>query len=901
MTADASGRMAGAGTPACETAGRKDPLSGRPGAGEGGCALRKHCRTCTPGRAGHGNLPCRDAKSMGCRVIQGVNYRPAGNFACPACLPVRESAVSGMLRCMSGQVVICEKPSQARNLRAALGGRHGRILAARGHLYELAEPEAVRPDWKRWSGELLHPGEPFPLTGKRGTGKLRGELDAALKSADAVIIATDCDREGHLIGMEIVTQAKFRGRIMRAIFAAEDAQSLQDAFANLRPASEFDGLWRAGMARQQADQIVNLTLTRTVTTHMLGPGRGALGVGRVRTPTLAIVCRREQEIRDFVPENRLVIVADMSTGGAEWRAECRRVPGTDNPILAPDAAGPVAAAVKGWSGPVAVSTSRKSAAPPMPHDLSSLQQAMGRKRSWPAAKTLEVAQELYADLKMITYPRAEARVWPEAMAADADAIRLALAGIGEITGDRRPGKAVIRKGRTRACCFSDHRLAGASHHAIAPNAATIDAWGELWRTAGPDQRTLMDAVARRYLACTDADHTYDRTTAEFAVAAGDGEAAFSATGRVTVAPGWTAWEKGDAKAEGDRAGEDSSAQALPAALTAGGGGAVHSDCTDSRIDTRPTKPPGRYTEGGIIAAMRDAWRFLPAGPERERLKDASGLGTPATRDRVVETLVRQGQLQRAKGRFRPTELGMALWCALGKLAPGITDPGMTAVWEQQLDEVERSGGDSWWSTVEAIVAEADRARQAILASDGDAGSLGGMAPTREGARGMGQANRTGGNSGAGGPASERQLAFLRKLAGERGIELDEGRIASMNGVDASAEIERLMATGRTDGASGNGGGGGATVRQLEFIRKLAGERGIAIDGARLMDMGHREASAEIERLKGTARQGGGDRAPSAARLKFAEDLAGRHGIKLPEECRNDWREAKAFIDRWSGK
>ena len=136
---------------------------------------------------------------------------------------MRESALSGMLRGMVKQVVICEKPSQARILRAALGSRHGRILAARGHLYELSAPDKVRPDWKRWSGELLHPGKPFPLTGKKDTGKLRSELNATLKSADAVVIATDCDREGHLIGMEIVTQAKFRGRILRAIFAAEDA------------------------------------------------------------------------------------------------------------------------------------------------------------------------------------------------------------------------------------------------------------------------------------------------------------------------------------------------------------------------------------------------------------------------------------------------------------------------------------------------------------------------------------------------------------------------------------------------------------------------------------------------------------------------------------------------------
>ena len=817
---------------------------------------------------------------------------------------MRESPISGMFCGMGQQIVICEKPSQARNLRAALGSRHGRVLAARGHLYELAAPHTIRPDWKRWSGELLHPGKPFPLTGKKETGKLRSELDAALKSADAVIIATDCDREGHLIGMEIVTQAKFRGRLLRAIFAAEDAQSLQDAFANLRPAREFDGLWKAGMARQQADQIVNLTLTRTVTTHMLGPGKGALGVGRVRTPTLAIVCRREQEIWNFVPEDRLVILANMNTAGAEWKTECRQAPGTKDPILARDAAELIAGAVKGWAGPVAVRTSRKSAAPPLPYDLSSLQQAMGRKRSWPAAKTLEVAQELYAELKLITYPRAEARVWPETMAADAGAMRLALAGI---TGGRRPGEAVIRRGKTRNCCFSDHRLAGASHHAIAPNAATIEDWDDLWQKASPDQKALMEVVSKRYLACTDADHAYDRTTAEFTMPAGNGRAAFSATGKVTVTPGWTVWEKGDTKPKGGEDGDGDDMQALPAALTDGDGNAVPSNCTDSRIDTRPTRPPGRYTEGGIIAAMRDAWKFLPEGPERDRLKDASGIGTPATRDRVVETLVRQGQLERVTGRFQPTELGMALWTALEKLAPGITDPGMTAIWEQKLDEVERAGGKGWWSTVEAIVAEADRARQAILASGKDAGSLGGMARGKENTGQKGNTGRKFANPGGTGPASEKQLSFLRKLAGERGVELDEQKTAAMNAADASAEIDRLMAVRRTDSGVGGGGGSGkATGKQLEFIRKLAGERSVEIDEARLAAMSHADASAEIDRLMAIRRPGGGgkpggDQVPTPGRLKFAEDLAERHGIELPDECRTDWRKAKAFIDKWSSK
>ncbi|MFZ1833109.1 MAG: toprim domain-containing protein, partial [Pseudomonadales bacterium] len=204
---------------------------------------------------------------------------------------------------MSEQIVITEKSSQAKDVRAAVGSRYGLVLAAEGHLLELLEPEDVVPAWKRWSAVLLRPEGLYgtrPAKGGNKAAKLKA-IREALKSASRVWLATDCDREGQLIGQEILEHCRYRGQVMRVMFTAQDTQTIRDAFSGARPNSEYARLYAAAVARRQADQIYNLSLTRTATV-ILGKGaRGVIGVGRVKTPTLAIVCRRELEIRNFVP------------------------------------------------------------------------------------------------------------------------------------------------------------------------------------------------------------------------------------------------------------------------------------------------------------------------------------------------------------------------------------------------------------------------------------------------------------------------------------------------------------------------------------------------------------------------------------------------------------------------
>ena len=204
---------------------------------------------------------------------------------------------------MTDQIVITEKSSQAKDIRAAVGSRYGAVLPAEGHLLDLCEPEDVNPAWKRWAAVLLRPEGLYgtkPATGGNKAAKLKA-IRAALRTAKRVWLATDCDREGQLIGQEILEHCGYRGEVLRVLFTAQDAQTIREAFGRARPNGEHARLYAAAVARRQADQIYNLSLTRTATVTVGRGARGVIGVGRVKTPTLAIACKRELEIRDFVP------------------------------------------------------------------------------------------------------------------------------------------------------------------------------------------------------------------------------------------------------------------------------------------------------------------------------------------------------------------------------------------------------------------------------------------------------------------------------------------------------------------------------------------------------------------------------------------------------------------------
>ena len=650
---------------------------------------------------------------------------------------------------MAEQIVITEKTSQARDVRGAVGSRYGEVLAAEGHLLDLLEPEEVVPEWKRWSAVLLRPDGLYgtrPATGGNKAAKLRA-IREALRSAQRVWLATDCDREGQLIGQEILEHYRFRGEVMRVLFTAQDSQTIRDAFGQARPNSEYARLYAAAVARRQADQIYNLSLTRTATV-MLGRGaRRVIGVGRVKTPTLAIVCRRELEIRDFVPLAYFEVVATAKVAAGQF--QMRHAP--QQRMVRREQAEDVAKAAEGFAGPLAVRVEDKRQAPPRLHDLPSLQKLCGSRFGWTAGKTLEVAQALYdgQGKKIITYPRAEVRYLPSNLMADVPRIVAGLR-VGQCFGAIPvPEPPVIRKGAGGT--FHDKGLEGASHHAVIPNVNTIDKLPEVWPRLSADEKKLFDVVARAYLAALMPDFRYRQTTATLDVRGLE----FRAAGRQPIDPGWRAafpeWQPADEK--GDEA------QLLPS-LRDGETAAL----SDPKIEDKQTRPPPRYNEGTLIEAMQNAWRFVEDETLRERLKLAKGIGTPATRAEIIGGLKKQGFLIAQGKHIVPTEAGLALFGVLERADPALVDPGVTAQLECLLDDVVVGRQEM----VGAIDAVCDVARRIIgKLSEGGAAA----APALPGGSL---------DNGAGYPPTPAMKRYADSLSRQKGIKPPPGYQTSMS-------------------------------------------------------------------------------------------------------------------------
>jgi len=573
---------------------------------------------------------------------------------------------------MADQIVITEKSSQAKDVRAAVGSRYGDILPAEGHLLDLLEPEDVVPDWKRWSPILLRPEGLYgtrPAEGGNKAAKLKA-IREALRTAKRVWLATDCDREGQLIGQEILEHYEYRGQVMRVLFTAQDSQTIRDAFDRAKPNAEYARLYAAAVARRQADQIYNLSLTRTATV-ILGQGaRRVIGVGRVKTPTLAIVCKRELEIRNFVPIAYFEVVATAKVAAGQF--QMRHAP--QERIVRREIAQDIANAVEGFEGALAVRVEDKRQGPPKLHDLPSLQKLCSSRFGWPASKTLEVAQELYdgQGKKIITYPRAEVRYLPQSLISDVPKIVSGLQVGQSFSTIPVPEPPVIRKGPSGA--FYDKGLEGASHHAVIPNVNTIGNLPEVWPRLSSDEKKLFDVIARAYLAALMPDFRYRQTTATLDVRGFE----FRASGRQPIDLGWRAafpdWQPPDEK--GDEA------QLLPPLRN----GEI-AQLQEPKIEDKETRPPPRYNEGTLIEAMQNAWRFVNDEVLRERLKEAKGIGTPATRAEIISGLKRQGFLMAQGKHIVPTETGLSLFGVLKQADPALVDPGVTAQLECLLDDV----------------------------------------------------------------------------------------------------------------------------------------------------------------------------------------------------------------------
>jgi DNA topoisomerase-3 len=581
-------------------------------------------------------------------------------------------------------LIITEKSSQAKDLRAALGARFGQILPAEGHLLRLAEPEEVNSAWKAWSCAVLKPEGLYPTRPAEGgnkAAKLKA-IAAALKGCDDVILATDCDREGQLIGQEILEHLGYRGKVRRALFTAQDPKTIQQAFARLKPNAEMRTLYEAAVARQQADQIFNLSLTRTATKTLVPPGvRAVIGIGRVKTPTLAIVCLRELEILHFRPEDYFEVVAVATVANGSFLM--RHAPPTKTRIKERAQAEAIAKAAQGFQGPLGVSVEEKRQAPPHLFDLPALQKTCSQRWGWTADKTLSVAQELYDGdgKKLITYPRAEARYLSENQIGDAPAIIKALTRLRGFA-HLEIASPVIRRGKSGHFC--DKALEGVSHHAVVPNVNILDDLESRLVRLNDDEKRLFALICRSYLAAIMPDFEYRQTVVTMSVPLPDGaKVEFRAVGRVPLRLGWKAVYQAN---ESEK--EPETEQMLPP--LEGGDAAILSE---ARVEAKRTQPPPRYSEGTLVDAMQKAWRFVEDPALRDRLKEAKGIGTPATRAEIIKGLKRQNLLTAEGKLVLPTSAGLQLFELLRGSAPALVDPGTTALWEMRLDEIVTGKAD----------------------------------------------------------------------------------------------------------------------------------------------------------------------------------------------------------------
>ena len=642
---------------------------------------------------------------------------------------------------MADQIVITEKTSQAKDVRAAVGSRYGDILPAEGHLLDLEEPEDAVPEWKRWSPILLRPEGLYatkPADGGNKAAKLRA-IREALRTAKTVWLATDCDREGQLIGQEILEHYRYRGEVRRVLFTAQDPQTIREAFGRARPNADYSQLYAAAVARRQSDQIYNLSLTRTATV-ILGQGaRGVIGVGRVKTPTLAIVCKRELEIRDFVPMTYFEVVATAEVAGGAFKM--RHAP--QERILKREQADLVVKAAEGFTGPLGVRVEDKKQGPPKLHDLPSLQKLCSSRFGWSAAKTLEIAQQLYdgQGKKIITYPRAEVRYLPENLIADAPRIVAGLQVGQSFKEIPVPTPPVIRRGAHGS--FHDKGLEGASHHAVIPNVNTVDSLREVWPRLSLDEKKLFDVIARAYLASVMPDFRYRQTTATLDVAGFP----FKATGRQPIDLGWRAafpeWTPADEK--GDEA------QLLPVMKNG-----ETARLQDPVVEDKETRPPPRYNEGTLIEAMQNAWRFVDDEILRDRLKEAKGIGTPATRAEIIGGLKRQDFLMAQGKNIVPTETGLKLFGVLREADPALVDPGVTAQLECLLDDVV-IGKQEMVGAIDAVCEVAERI----------------IGKLKTGAHGGGASLRNPGSGGPGGsrPPTPAMKRYAMTLARQKRVRL----------------------------------------------------------------------------------------------------------------------------------
>lgn len=571
------------------------------------------------------------------------------------------------------RLILAEKPSVARDLARALGctrkeqgyfaGPKLLVTWAIGHLVRMAEPAEIDARWGQpWRREALPmlpttwPMHPEPKTEDqyRTIVRLFNE-----KRVTAIVNATDAGREGEAIFRRIYALSGSAKPVLRFWTSSLTDEAILEAYKNLRPGQDYDNLAAAAETRARLDWLIGMNHSRAATLH----NHLLCSVGRVQTPTLAMIVRRQHEITGFTKTFFYEVHVDL--GDFIVRALTQQK--THDFESKPEAEAILAACPEGTPATVtAVEIKPKRTPPPQLHNLGELQKEANRRFGLPADRTLALAQALY-EAKAITYPRSSSRHLPEDMVAGLPAVLRAL---------RLPGRdpliatalARTAKGPRLSKRFID-RTKLSDHHAIIPTAKPAP--GNL----SADERKVYMIVAERFLGIFLPDKETEETRIDVSIAGHP----FRAKGSRLLAPGWTALQGREAPAESAPGEEEQDRQSLPAVRV----GQVI-PVLDAELVTRERKPPPRYTDATLLSAMETAGREIDDEELREVMR-GRGLGTEATRASMIQKLIDLDYIAREAKTLYPTGKGIAL---IAQTLPHLASPELTGDMEARLGEVE---------------------------------------------------------------------------------------------------------------------------------------------------------------------------------------------------------------------
>ncbi|MGY0218667.1 DNA topoisomerase III [Endozoicomonadaceae bacterium StTr2] len=580
------------------------------------------------------------------------------------------------------RLFIAEKPSLGRAIAEVLPGNgrkndgyidfgsEGCVTWCIGHLLEQVEPDAYDAAWKPWRLEHLPiVPEQWQLKPRKGVQKQLTVIRKLLKNATEVIHAGDPDREGQLLVDEVLAYLKLKKSVpvQRCLINDLNPPAVRKAIAELKDNRSYAALSRSALARSRADWLYGINMTRALTVSAQKKGyNGLLSVGRVQTPVLGLVVRRDIEIENFKPHPYYEVLANLKTAAnetyqARWKPSeaCQPWMDEEGRVLNKQLAETVIRRITGKDGMVEKAEQKTiKEQPPLPYSLSSLQIDAAKRYGMNARKVLDVCQSLY-EKKLITYPRSDCRYLPEEHLGQVAGVTNAISSGLDEAQPWLAGADLSLKSRA----WNDKKVE--AHHAIIP---TQRAPSRLIH----DEKNIYSLIARQYIAQFYPACISQERRIEVRIDTG----LFVASRRAVEKPGWKTLYNRDNKERED------SKPPLPVAKK----GDIHL-CEGGELLEKETHPPLPFTDASLLSAMTGIARFVKEPEVRKILRETDGLGTEATRAGIIELLFKRQYLKREGRSIHASETGRSL---IGSVPESVSQPDRTARWESQLDSVARN-------------------------------------------------------------------------------------------------------------------------------------------------------------------------------------------------------------------